>query len=81
MVMIEGTHSMTRQTASSPQGAGSKEALIGLTKGALNAAVLVLADAKGRPIQMFLLARGDLPLVFHPARTGARWSFTPVGAG
>jgi hypothetical protein len=23
----------------------------------------------------------DLPLVFHPAATGARWSFTPVGAG
>ena len=23
----------------------------------------------------------DLPLVFHPATTGARWSFTPVGAG
>ena len=25
--------------------------------------------------------RRDLPLVFHPATTGARWSFTPVGAG
>lgn len=23
----------------------------------------------------------DLPLVFHPATTGAQWSFTPVGAG
>lgn len=23
----------------------------------------------------------DLPLVFHPATTGARWSFTPIGAG
>jgi len=23
----------------------------------------------------------DLPLVFHPAATGARWSFTPFGAG
>ena len=26
-------------------------------------------------------AAGDLPLVFHPAVTGARWSFTPIGAG
>jgi hypothetical protein len=24
---------------------------------------------------------GDLPLVFHPATTGARWLFTPIGAG
>ncbi len=23
----------------------------------------------------------DLPLVFHPATTGARWSFTPIGVG
>ena len=23
----------------------------------------------------------DLPLIFHPAATGARWSFTPFGAG
>jgi hypothetical protein len=23
----------------------------------------------------------DLPWVFHPATTGARWSFTPIGAG
>jgi hypothetical protein len=27
------------------------------------------------------LGSADLPLVFHPAATGARWSFTPVGAG
>ena len=23
----------------------------------------------------------DLPLNFHPATTGVRWSFTPIGAG
>jgi hypothetical protein len=27
-----------------------------------------------------LLAATDLPRVFHPATTGARWSLTPVGA-
>ncbi|MDM7458368.1 MAG: hypothetical protein P3W94_003240 [Paracoccus sp. (in: a-proteobacteria)] len=27
-----------------------------------------------------MLMPHDLPLVFHPAATGARWSFTPVGA-
>lgn len=27
-----------------------------------------------------MLVRVDLPLVFHPATTGALWSFTPVGA-
>jgi hypothetical protein len=26
-------------------------------------------------------ATGDLPLHFHPATTGARWSFMPFGAG
>jgi hypothetical protein len=29
----------------------------------------------------FLTGQPDLPRVFHPATTGARWSFTPIGAG
>jgi hypothetical protein len=30
---------------------------------------------------LLVLASADLPLVFHPATTGALWSFTPIGVG
>jgi ferritin-like metal-binding protein YciE len=36
----------------------------------------ILESFKGSPA-----IDADLPLIFHPATTGARWSFTPVGAG
>jgi hypothetical protein len=34
-----------------------------------------------RVIAQVKLADSDLPLIFHPATTGALWSFTPIGAG
>jgi hypothetical protein len=39
---------------------------------------MVIGSCSGREAS---LASIDLPLIFHPATTGALWSFTPIGAG
>ncbi|MDF3607741.1 IS5 family transposase [Paracoccus sp. DMF-8] len=56
-VMIDATHLKTHRTASSlGSKKGGRGRLIGRTKGGLNSKLHVLADAKGRPIRMFLSA-------------------------
>ncbi|WP_299730664.1 IS5 family transposase [uncultured Tateyamaria sp.] len=57
IVMIDATHTKAHRTASSLGGSkGGRGRLIGRTKGGLNSKLHVLADAKGRPIRMFLSA-------------------------
>ncbi|REF73251.1 transposase [Paracoccus versutus] len=57
IVMIDATHAKAHRTASSlAVQKGGRGRLIGRTKGGLNSKLHVLADAKGRPIRMFLSA-------------------------
>lgn len=56
-LMIDATHLKTHRTASSLAGQrGGRGRLIGRTKGGLISKLHVLADARGRPIHMFLPA-------------------------
>lgn len=55
VIMIDATHAKAHRTASSlALQKGGRGRLIGRTKGGLNSKLYVVADAKGRPIRMFL---------------------------
>ncbi len=66
MVMIDAPHLKTHRTASSlAVQKWGEERLIGRTKGGLNSKLHVLADAKGRPIHMFLSACALAAIVIY----------------
>lgn len=56
VVMIDATHAKAHRTASSLAVQKGRGRLIRCAKGGLNSKLHVLADAKGRPIRMFLSA-------------------------